>query len=45
MNISLREKKIDVIKIPIVNYSEFTGGVIYTSLATNDKIKYTGSIL
>ena len=36
-------KKTDVIKIPIVNYSEFIGGVNYTSLATNDKIKYTGS--
>ena len=36
-------KKIDVIKTPIVDYNEFTGGVNYTSLATNEKVKHTGS--
>ena len=36
-------KKLDVIKIPIVDYNEFTGGVNYTSLATNEKVKHTGS--
>ena len=33
----------DVIQIPIVDYNEFTGGVNYTSLATNEKVKHTGS--
>ena len=36
-------KKLDVIKTPIVDYNEFTGGVNYTSLATNEKVKHTGS--
>jgi peptide/nickel transport system permease protein len=36
-------KKLDVIQIPIVDYNEFTGGVNYTSLATNEKVKHTGS--
>jgi len=36
-------KKMDVIKTPIVDYNEFTGGVNYILLSTNEKVKYTGS--
>ncbi|MDC1063539.1 ABC transporter permease [Flavobacteriales bacterium] len=36
-------KKMDFIKTPIVDYDEFTGGVNYILLSTNEKVKYTGS--
>ena len=35
-------KKMDVTKTPIIDYNELPGGVNYISLATNEKVKYTG---
>ena len=36
-------KKMDVKKTPIVDYNELPDGVNYISLATNEKVKHTGS--